>query len=53
VKPGDTAAAVDGARPKGLSAATLCEAFQLTAEEGADTAALRLKDSLIELAPIR
>ena len=32
-------------RPKALSAGTMCEAFQLTAEEYADKPALRLKDT--------
>jgi long-chain acyl-CoA synthetase len=32
-------------RPRALSASTMCEAFQLTAEEWADSPALRLKDS--------
>ena len=34
--------------PKALSAATLCEAFQTTAAEWAETTALRLKDSEYE-----
>jgi len=36
-----------GGQPKALSASTMCEAFQITAEEyaGADRPALRLKDS--------
>jgi long-chain acyl-CoA synthetase len=34
-----------GERPKALQAGTMCEAFQLTAEERADSPALRLKDS--------
>ncbi|MGE5282543.1 MAG: AMP-dependent synthetase/ligase [Chloroflexota bacterium] len=34
--------------PKALSASTMCEAFQLTAEEWADSPALRLKDSEYE-----
>ncbi|HEX8753066.1 MAG TPA: long-chain fatty acid--CoA ligase [Solirubrobacterales bacterium] len=33
------------ARPRALSASTMCEAFQITAEEWADSPALRLKDS--------
>jgi long-chain acyl-CoA synthetase len=32
-------------RPEALSAATMCEAFQITAEERAESPALRLKDS--------
>jgi long-chain acyl-CoA synthetase len=35
-------------RPKALQAETMCEAFQLTAEEWADSPALRLKDSDFE-----
>jgi long-subunit acyl-CoA synthetase (AMP-forming) len=38
----DTAAA---ARPRALAAATMCEAFQITAAEHADRPALRLKDT--------
>src|ERR1041384_3600274 len=34
-----------GERAKALSAATMCEAFQLTAEEHSDKPALRLKDT--------
>ncbi|HEX4464337.1 MAG TPA: long-chain fatty acid--CoA ligase [Solirubrobacterales bacterium] len=34
-----------GDRPAALSASTMCEAFQLTAAEWADSPALRLKDS--------
>src|ERR1044072_5395872 len=34
-----------GERPKALSAATMCEAFQLTAAEHSDRPALRLKDT--------
>jgi long-subunit acyl-CoA synthetase (AMP-forming) len=34
-----------GERPKALQAETMCEAFQLTAEEWAESPALRLKDS--------
>jgi long-subunit acyl-CoA synthetase (AMP-forming) len=41
----DAVAAAAGAGPKALSAATLCEAFQTTAEELADSPALRFKDS--------
>jgi len=37
------------ARPKALSAATLCEAFQTTAAEHAEGPALRLKDTAFEL----
>ncbi len=32
-------------RPKALAAETMCEAFQVTAEEWADSPALRFKDS--------
>src|SRR5262245_15548242 len=32
-------------RPRALSASTMCEAFQVTAEEWADNPALRLKDT--------
>jgi len=35
---------MDG-HPRALSASTMCEAFQITAEEWADSPALRLKDS--------
>jgi len=42
----DTATA---ARPGALTAATMCEAFQITAAEHADRPALRLKDSDYEL----
>jgi long-subunit acyl-CoA synthetase (AMP-forming) len=34
-----------GEQPKALSASTMCEAFQITAEEWAESPALRLKDS--------
>ena len=34
-----------GERPRALQAETMCEAFQLTAEEWADSPALRFKDS--------
>jgi long-subunit acyl-CoA synthetase (AMP-forming) len=34
-----------GERPKALSASTMCEAFQLTAEEWSESPALRFKDS--------
>jgi long-chain acyl-CoA synthetase len=34
-----------GERPKALQAETMCEAFQITAEEQGDAPALRLKDS--------
>jgi long-chain acyl-CoA synthetase len=34
-----------GERPRALGAATMCEAFQLTAQEWADGPALRLKDT--------
>jgi len=34
-----------GERPKALSAGTMCEAFQITAAEWADSPALRLKDT--------
>jgi long-subunit acyl-CoA synthetase (AMP-forming) len=34
-----------GERPAALSASTMCEAFQITAEEWANSPALRLKDS--------
>ncbi len=37
-----------GARPEALAAATMCEAFQITAGERADAPALRLKDSEYE-----
>jgi long-chain acyl-CoA synthetase len=42
----DTATA---ARPRALTAATMCEAFQITAAEHADRPALRLKDTDYEL----
>ncbi len=45
MEPVETAPAEASARPGALSAATMCEAFQLTAEEWADSPALRLKDS--------
>ncbi|HSS04370.1 MAG TPA: long-chain fatty acid--CoA ligase [Solirubrobacterales bacterium] len=45
MKPDDTTLVGGSTRPKALSAATLCEAFQLTAEEHAGSAALRMKDS--------
>jgi len=45
VTPDDTTLAAGGTRPKALSAATLCEAFQTTAAELAEEPALRLKDS--------
>jgi long-subunit acyl-CoA synthetase (AMP-forming) len=45
VEPVETAPAEASARPEALSAATMCEAFQLTAAEWADSPALRLKDS--------
>jgi long-chain acyl-CoA synthetase len=41
-------AAARPARPGALDAATMCEAFQRTAAEGADRPALRLKDSDFE-----
>jgi long-subunit acyl-CoA synthetase (AMP-forming) len=41
-------AAARPARPEALDAATMCEAFQRTAAEGADRPALRLKDSDFE-----
>jgi long-chain acyl-CoA synthetase len=41
-------AAARPARPGALDAATMCEAFQRTAGEGADRPALRLKDSDFE-----
>src|SRR5207244_496809 len=37
------------ARPRALEAATMCEAFQITATEFADQPALRLKDTDYEL----
>src|SRR6478736_1213425 len=37
-----------GERPKTLSASTMCEAFQLTAEEWSESPALRFKDSDFE-----
>jgi long-subunit acyl-CoA synthetase (AMP-forming) len=37
-----------GSRPQALSAATMCEAFQISAAEWADAPALRLKDSEFE-----
>jgi long-subunit acyl-CoA synthetase (AMP-forming) len=37
-----------GERPKALQAGTMCEAFQLTAEEWAESPALRFKDSDFE-----
>jgi long-subunit acyl-CoA synthetase (AMP-forming) len=43
----DAAAA---ARPRALGAATMCEAFQITAAEHADRPALRLKDTDYEVA---
>jgi long-subunit acyl-CoA synthetase (AMP-forming) len=45
MEPIETAEAEAGTRPKALSAATMCEAFQVTAAELADNPALRLKDS--------
>jgi len=45
VEPTETATAAADTRPAALSAATMCEAFQLTAQEYADAPALRLKDS--------
>jgi long-chain acyl-CoA synthetase len=45
MEPIETAEAAAGARPKALTAATMCEAFQVTAAELADRPALRLKDS--------
>jgi long-subunit acyl-CoA synthetase (AMP-forming) len=45
VEPVETAPAEANARPEALSAATMCEAFQLTADEYAESPALRLKDS--------
>jgi long-chain acyl-CoA synthetase len=44
VKSDDSAPGAVEARADALSAATLCEAFQLTAERYADSPALRLKD---------
>jgi long-chain acyl-CoA synthetase len=45
VEPTETAEATTGSRPAALSAATMCEAFQLTATEHATEPALRFKDS--------
>jgi long-subunit acyl-CoA synthetase (AMP-forming) len=45
VEPVETAPAEASARPEALSAATMCEAFQLTADEYAENPALRLKNS--------
>jgi len=45
VEPVQTAPAKAGNQPQGLSAATMCEAFQATAAERPDAPALRLKDS--------
>jgi long-subunit acyl-CoA synthetase (AMP-forming) len=48
VEPTETATEAS-APPKGLSASTMCEAFQLTAAERGDAPALRLKDSDYEV----
>ena len=48
MEPTETAGAETQARPAALSAATMCEAFQLTAAERAEQPALRLKDSDFE-----
>ncbi len=45
MEPVEIAPAEASARPGALSAATMCEAFQITAGERADSPALRLKDS--------
>jgi long-subunit acyl-CoA synthetase (AMP-forming) len=45
VEPVETVPAEASPRPEALSAATMCEAFQITAAEWADSPALRLKDS--------
>ena len=45
MKPVDSASSTASTGPKALSASTLCEAFQTTAAEWADSPALRLKDS--------
>ena len=45
MKPVETADSGTSARPQALSAATMCEAFQATAAEHAESPALRLKDS--------
>ena len=45
----ESATAYDAAtRPKALQAATMCEAFQTTAAEHADSPALRFKDTDFE-----
>jgi long-subunit acyl-CoA synthetase (AMP-forming) len=49
LEPTETAGAETQARPAALSAATMCEAFQLTAAERAEQPALRLKDSDFEV----
>ncbi len=46
----ESATAYDAAtRPKALQAATMCEAFQTTAAERADSPALRFKDTDYEI----
>jgi long-chain acyl-CoA synthetase len=45
VEPTETAGAETGERSAAMSASTMCEAFQLTAAERPDEAALRLKDT--------
>jgi len=45
VKPVETADTETSVRPQALSAATMCEAFQITAGEQPDALALRLKDT--------
>ena len=45
MKPIETATAEAGGPPKALSAATMCEAFQLTAAERPEQPALRFKDT--------
>jgi long-chain acyl-CoA synthetase len=48
VEPTETAGAETGSRPAALSAATMCEAFQLTAAERGEAPALRFKDTEYE-----
>ncbi len=45
MEPVETVPAEASPKPEALSAATMCEAFQITAAEWADSPALRLKDS--------
>jgi long-subunit acyl-CoA synthetase (AMP-forming) len=45
MEPAGTTETGTGSRPAALAAATMCEAFQITAAERADAPALRLKDT--------